>query len=319
MTKPVNFDKLLYTPVEAAHALGLSRSTIYVLVANGRVPSVRTGNYEVNVRRHNVPVIGNRTLAKLSPADVQGLINIKRGEGPAPSTVPYVHATLRAAPGRGPPVGPGEPQRRHAGRAGVGHQNSGGTVRARRVQRHLGGGGRGPARHLLHVALAVGLRPSEALGLKWADVDLSEGLLRVPRVLERRGKEKSRTSRRTIPPPRVCVDQLTAHRHRQLFERRSTDGCEKNDLVFCTPVGTPLDRTEVSRRLLQAPGTGRRGPPPALRLPPHRRQLPARPGCRPPRRHGSAWPLLFRSNHGHIYACSADAHARRRRRHGRLA
>ena len=142
MTKPVNFDKLLYTPVEAAHALGLSRSTIYVLVANGRVPSVRTGNYEVNVRRHIVPVIGNRTLAKLSPADVQGLINIKRGEGPAPSTVPYVHATLRAAPGRGPPVGPGEPQRRHAGRAGVGHQNSGGTVRARRVQRHLGGGGR---------------------------------------------------------------------------------------------------------------------------------------------------------------------------------
>jgi len=99
MTKPVNFDKLLYTPVEAAHALGLSRSTIYVLVANGRVPSVRTGNYEVNVRRHIVPVIGNRTLAKLSPADVQGLINIKRGEGPAPSTVPYVHATLRAALG----------------------------------------------------------------------------------------------------------------------------------------------------------------------------------------------------------------------------
>ena len=39
------------------------------------------------------------------------------------------------------------------------------------------------------VALAVGLRPSEALGLKWADVDLSEGLLRVQRVLERRGQE----------------------------------------------------------------------------------------------------------------------------------
>jgi predicted DNA-binding transcriptional regulator AlpA len=30
MAKAVTVDKLLYTPVEAAHALGLSRSTIYV-------------------------------------------------------------------------------------------------------------------------------------------------------------------------------------------------------------------------------------------------------------------------------------------------
>ncbi len=33
MTKPVAVDKLLYTPVEAAHALRVGRSTIYVLVA----------------------------------------------------------------------------------------------------------------------------------------------------------------------------------------------------------------------------------------------------------------------------------------------
>lgn len=68
------------------------------------------------------------------------------------------------------------------------------------------------------VALAVALRPSEALGLKWADIDFAAGTLRVERVLERRGntwsfkEPKSRTSRRTIPLPRVCVEQLTAHR-----------------------------------------------------------------------------------------------------------
>lgn len=55
--------------------------------------------YEVNARRHIVPVIGNRTLAKLSPADVQAFVNIKRGEGLAPLTVEHVHATLRAALG----------------------------------------------------------------------------------------------------------------------------------------------------------------------------------------------------------------------------
>ncbi len=43
MAKAVTVDKLLYTPVEAAHALGVSRSTIYMLLANGHVPSVRIG------------------------------------------------------------------------------------------------------------------------------------------------------------------------------------------------------------------------------------------------------------------------------------
>jgi excisionase family DNA binding protein len=41
--KPVKVDKVLYTPIEAAQALGMSRSTIYVLMANGDVPSVRIG------------------------------------------------------------------------------------------------------------------------------------------------------------------------------------------------------------------------------------------------------------------------------------
>jgi excisionase family DNA binding protein len=43
MAKAVTVGKLLYTPVEAAHALGVSRSTIYMLMANGHVPSVRIG------------------------------------------------------------------------------------------------------------------------------------------------------------------------------------------------------------------------------------------------------------------------------------
>jgi excisionase family DNA binding protein len=44
MIKPLAVDKLPYTPAEAAHALGVSRSTIYVLMANGNVPSVRIGS-----------------------------------------------------------------------------------------------------------------------------------------------------------------------------------------------------------------------------------------------------------------------------------
>jgi excisionase family DNA binding protein len=34
---------LLYTPAEAARALGISRSSLYVLLADGTIPSVRIG------------------------------------------------------------------------------------------------------------------------------------------------------------------------------------------------------------------------------------------------------------------------------------
>lgn len=43
MTNRSTIEKLLYTPVEAAHALGVSRSTVYLLMAAGDIPSVRIG------------------------------------------------------------------------------------------------------------------------------------------------------------------------------------------------------------------------------------------------------------------------------------
>lgn len=36
-------DKLLYTPVEVAHALGVSRSTVYELISAGVLPRSRSG------------------------------------------------------------------------------------------------------------------------------------------------------------------------------------------------------------------------------------------------------------------------------------
>ena len=44
MTNRPAVEKLLYTPVEAAQALGLSRSTVYVLMASGDLSSVHIGS-----------------------------------------------------------------------------------------------------------------------------------------------------------------------------------------------------------------------------------------------------------------------------------
>ena len=64
MTDTDAIEKMLYTPTEAAKALGISRSTVYVLIASGEVPSVRIGS----CRR--VPVDGlRRYVARLAKKD----------------------------------------------------------------------------------------------------------------------------------------------------------------------------------------------------------------------------------------------------------
>ena len=42
-------EKLLFRPSEAAEVLGLSRSTVYALVARGELPAVRVG-HSIRVR-----------------------------------------------------------------------------------------------------------------------------------------------------------------------------------------------------------------------------------------------------------------------------
>ncbi|MFI5041720.1 MAG: tyrosine recombinase XerC [Acidimicrobiales bacterium] len=211
--------------------------------------------YETNVRKHITPFIGHRTLAKLSPADVQALINAKRAEGLAPRTVQYVHATLRAALGT-------------ALRWGLVQRNVATLVEPIAVDRVpvvpfnpdevrlLLDAARADSLGAFYtVAMAVGLRPSEGLALTWGDVDLDAGLLHVRHTLDRRDggwilkEPKSRRSRRTIPLPSVCIAALKEHRRSQLQLRLAVGPAwTDNGLVFSTAAGGPLSRTEVSRR-----------------------------------------------------------------------
>jgi hypothetical protein len=164
--------------------------------------------------------------------------------------------------------------------------------------------------------MAIGLRPSEALGMKWTDVDFTESVVHVRRALERRDGEyvfketKSRTSRRSIPLPRVCADGLRAHRKRQLEERLAAGSeWQDHDLVFSTPTGHPLGRSEVSR-LQAASRASQCRPPPAVRLPPYRGQSAAGPGRVCARRDGDPRALLVCSHHGHLHTRAPRPDAR---------
>jgi integrase len=104
------------------------------------------------------------------------------------------------------------------------------------------------------VALYLGLRRGELLGLRWADVDLDIGRLEVVQTLQRVDgrlqfvRPKTRRSERTIPLPPVVVSALREHRARQAKERLAAGRCwTDSGLVFTSRVGTPLEPDNLRR------------------------------------------------------------------------
>ncbi len=120
----------------------------------------------------------------------------------------------------------------------------------------------------MSIALALGPRQGEALGLRWSDVDLTAGVLRVrknrlrPKFLHGCGGEcgrtpgyckqrvrknedtantKSRAGRRVIGVPDELVRLLDLHRQEQERERvRVAQEWRETGFVFTSPFGAPL-------------------------------------------------------------------------------
>jgi integrase len=94
------------------------------------------------------------------------------------------------------------------------------------------------------VALAMGLRRGEALGLAWADIDLENGRLTIRQGRHRVDGElrldqvKTEASVAVLPIPGPLVNILRGHRKRQLEERFAA-GSEwrETGLVFTTAHG----------------------------------------------------------------------------------
>jgi integrase len=121
---------------------------------------------------------------------------------------------------------------------------------------------------LYSVALTMGLRQGEALGLRWQDIDLELGYLRIANQLQRvHGapklvEPKTERSRRTLAMPPMITRSLEHHLARQQKERSAAgDRWTETGLVFATVEGKPLDGTAISKgfhRLLERAGLEQR-------------------------------------------------------------
>ena len=96
---------------------------------------------------------------------------------------------------------------------------------------------------LFHLALETGLRPEEYLALRWADVDLARGQLKVQRVLvifddgtwEFSSDLKTDKARRVVPLSKSLIEKL----------RRLQPAGE---LVFPNEAGQPLNVNNLRKR-----------------------------------------------------------------------
>jgi integrase len=220
--------------------------------AKGSVRESTYESYRKQVRCYVVPAIGRVKLKGLSSMQIQGMYRAMLDRGLSPRTVQYTHAVLHRA-------------LRQAVRWGLIPRNVSEDVDRPRLRREeIRPLNRDQARHLLKtageagdrfealyvLALHTGMRPGELLGLKWGDVDLDEGGLRLNRAHVGRNltTPKTKRSRRRIDLSAASIAALKAHRRRQLEEQMKKAGLWKNHgLVFPSAVGTPLSHRNVVR------------------------------------------------------------------------
>ncbi|MET9623019.1 site-specific integrase [Streptomyces sp. NPDC006464] len=107
------------------------------------------------------------------------------------------------------------------------------------------------------LAIAMGLRRGEIVGLRWNDVDLENRVLLVRQQVQRRrgvlynDETKGRRSR-AIPLPAMCLAPLRWHRMRQkaTYEAAGTEWTTAG-YVFATRTGRPVEPRNVHRSFVR--------------------------------------------------------------------
>ena len=231
------------------------------------------------LRDHVLDRLGRRRVDELTADDVRRLVDRLVGKGLAPGTVTSCVNILsgllryaRQAEGRRaqrrPRPRPRRPARRRpADRAALPDR--------RPSSRQLLAKMSDTFRPVAAACAYAGLRVSEALGLRWRDLDLKAGTLTVAGQLgaagERLDTTKTAASAATVPLLPVLRRELVEHRARQAS--RNLALVRADELVFTTARGKPQSR----RNALRAAAHRRRRSRPERRRP--RAGRPARPAA----------------------------------------
>ena len=205
--------------------------------------------YEAIVRLHLIPRLGNIPLQKLTAQHLDKLYAEKLESGLSPTTVTAIHTMLHTALEKAIRLGllsrnvcdlVSPPRKIHKEIR---------PLSPEQVHQLLEAAKDHPQETLFILALATGMRRGELLGLKWQDIDLAKGILRVRRALTRmptglgykETEPKTKMSRRSIALTLFALEALKKHEAKQLeMKVKAGAAWQDHDYVFCTPVGTHL-------------------------------------------------------------------------------
>jgi integrase len=212
-------------------------------------PTIRQSSYDayrIAVRVHLIPGVGEHRLDRLRPEHLERLYRRMIATGARPATAHQMHRTIRTALG--------EAVRRRQVQENVATLAKAPKIEAQElepysvaeVQRILSAARERRNAARWAIALSLGLRQGEVLGLHWSDVDLEAGILKItsnrvrphyehgcstlcgktPGRCTRRvqtneddGPTKSSAGKRKIGLPPQLVQLLQDHRREQDQER----------------------------------------------------------------------------------------------------
>ena len=220
--------------------------------------TVRSSTFEGHkhiIRPYVIPALGRLKLKSLNPTHVRNLYREKLDSGLSAATVRKMHGILSKA-------------LKQAVLDGLVPRNVCEAVKPPKVERkEINPLDKEQARALIEVAsgdrlealyvLAVhtGMREGELLGLKWEDVDLERGVLRLRHGLVREGGKtalgdlKTPKSRRSVRLTRAAVEALRSHLERQLEEMERTGSLyQSGGLVFATQTGSLINPSNLRNR-----------------------------------------------------------------------
>ncbi|MDP2999603.1 MAG: site-specific integrase [Bryobacterales bacterium] len=223
-------------------------------VAKPNVAPKTHRTYSDLIKKHLAPGLGAIQLAKLDPQQVQHFLNALSGAGLSPATVKHCRDCLRAALNvalqwnllvRNPAAVVKLP-RRIRPKPQV-YDRTQAQVFLRTIEGHR-------LQSLFLVALCLGMREGEVLGLGLEDLDLDNKRLEIRQALQRVDGElklvptKTEESQRVVRLPDLVVVSLREHLARR--EREIACACGdwvESGRVFTTGRGTPLEARNMLR------------------------------------------------------------------------
>lgn len=219
-----------------------------------RQARVRThAKYTQDITHHVIPAIGQIQLSKLTPDHVQKMLNRLADQGLSYRSIRNVRAALRAALNQALRFG-------YVIRNVATLVDIPGTVTFaaqpltfEQAQLFLATVTGDRLEALYRIAIGLGLRKGEVLGLRWEDVNLDEATLCISGSLQRqngrleRSATKTEASVRTIALPASLVTALIRHRELQAIEETVMPLATGRGMLFTSQIGSPLSPESLTQ------------------------------------------------------------------------